>query len=431
MSKYQTFRFKSYEFNSQSKTLRLNYGYDNELSFTETFTFDFDFVDYGQEALDRACQLVFFIAGVSYYKAFLAPEILVEAGQIDEQLAAFLSETYQKGLGEFFYVNQLDPRTSITFPTTTDQTLNMLSINGQGSLVGIGGGKDSLVSVEILQNKTEMTTWSVGHKSQLEPLVQRIGLPHLWIERQWDPQLLDLNAQGAYNGHVPISALFASVGTVAAVLSGKRDVVVSNEYSANEETLQYKGVEINHQYSKSSAFEESYQKVLGRLFGESVRYYSLLRPFSELRICEMFAATAFEKYKDVFSSCNRAFVHTSNEMSWCGECPKCAFVFLALTPFIERTELEKIWGKNLLLEPTLEPMYRQLLGIEGDKPLECVGEVKESRSAMRQAFAIYPELESKYQFEIPDSYDWRTLQPASIPSEIYDILQSSLQNQPQ
>jgi len=418
MSKYNTFIFKSYDFDVASKTLTLMYGYDDALSFTETFTFNFDFADYNQEALDRACQILFFIAGVSYYKAFLAPQIRIEAGEINEQLAAFLGETYQKGLGEFFYVNQLDPRTSITFPTTTDNILNMLSINGQGSLVGIGGGKDSLVSVEWLRNQSDITTWSVGHKPQLEPLVQRIDLPHLWIERQWDRQLLDLNKNGAYNGHIPISAILASVGTVVAVLSGKRDVVVSNEQSANEETLLYQDIEINHQYSKSSAFEEAYQTILQSSFGDSLRYYSLLRPFSELRISELFAHSAFEKYKDVFCSCNRTFTHDSHKMSWCGECPKCAFVFLALTPFVDRVELEKLWGKNLLLDPSLEILYRQLLGIEGDKPLDCVGEVKESRSAMQLAFEMYPELGKKYQFEIPTDYNWRALSRDALPDDI-------------
>ena len=420
MNQYQSFVFRSYTFDESSKSLTLTYGYDEALTFTETYHFNFAFTSYDPEALDRACQLLFFIAGVSYYKAFLAPTIEIKAGQIDESLAQFLSNTYQKGLGEFFYVNQLDPRTTITFPTTTDQILNMLSVNGQGSMVAVGGGKDSLVSIELLRGSQDVTTWSVDHHAQLQPLVDRIGLPHLWIERQWDPLLLELNDRGAYNGHVPISAIFACVGVVAAILSGKRDVVMSNEQSANEPTLHYHGLDINHQYSKSSLFETDFQTILQQNFGDSIRYYSLLRPYSELRISELFSRSAFEKYKNVFSSCNRAFTHNSDRMFWCGICPKCAFVFLALTPFIERSELETIWGKNLLLDESLEPHYRRLLGIEGDKPLECVGEIKESRVAMRLAFSIYPELNKKYLFEIPSDYDFRAQGNHTIPSDVFD-----------
>lgn len=421
--------FRSYRFDPSTKILNLEYGYDDSLTFTETYTFGFDFVDYDQLAFDRACQLLFFMAGVSYYKAYVAPEIRIESGQLDEQTASFFRKTYQRGLGEFFYINQLDPQTAVPFRATTDSILNMLSIEGAGQLVGLGGGKDSLVSVELLRTQANLATWSLGHKSQLSPLVDRVGLPHYWVERAWDPQLLELNKQGALNGHVPISAIFACVGSIVAILSGKRDVVVSNEQSANEPTLEYNGASINHQYSKSQEFESDFQTLLQHHFGDTLRYYSLLRPFSELRISELFAQIGFDKYKDVFSSCNRAFVHTSDHMSWCGECPKCAFVFLALTPFIERSELEKLWGKNLLLDPTLESTYRQLLGIEGDKPLDCVGEVKESRSAMQLAFATYPELESRFTFEIPNGYNWRAPGPDEIPAEIYDILQTSLQNQ--
>jgi hypothetical protein len=177
-------------------------------------------------------------------------------------------------------------------------------------------------------------------------------------------------------------------------------------------------VAINHQYSKSSEFEADYQAHLQRNFGKTMRYYSLLRPFSELRIAQLFAERGFAKYKDVFSSCNRAYTHDSHELFWCGECPKCAFVFLALAPFVERAELESLWhGKNLLLDPELEDTYRGLLGIKGDKPLECVGEVKECRAAMQMAQKTYPEL-AKYTFELPEDYDYRNLGPNLIPDDI-------------
>jgi hypothetical protein len=263
----------------------------------------------------------------------------------------------------------------------------------------------------------------VGHRPQLTPLIERIGLAHYWVERSWDRQLLELNKQGAMNGHIPISAIFAAVGTVTAILSGKRDIVVSNEQSANEPSLKYQGVEINHQYSKSQEFETDYQEWLTANFGDSLRYYSLLRPFSELRTSELFSKIAFDKYHDVFSSCNRAFVHGSHRMSWCGECAKCAFVFLMLTPFVQREKLESIWGgKNLLLDASLEQTYRNLLGIDGDKPLDCVGEIRESREAMMMAQQIYPKLADKYQFELTGGYDFRKLSPDTIPDDIKELL---------
>ncbi len=428
MSKYRQFIFESYEFDPQAKVLEFTYGLDDALVFSEKYRFDFDFTDYEEAVFDRAVQTLFFLAGTSYYKTYLPPEIVVKSGQIDAKAAAFLSQVYQKGLGEFFYVNKMDPTTLVVFPINSEAlaTLNVKNTPA-GMLVGLGGGKDSLVSVELLRSQNQdVMTWSLNHRPQLTALVQRIGLPHAWVERSIDPQVVELNKQDAYNGHIPLSAILAAMGIVVAVLSGRRDVVVSNESSASEPNLHYRGADINHQYSKSLEFERLFQDYLSSQFGSTFRYYSLLRPFTEVKVAEIFAKVAFEKYKDVFSSCNRAYVFASDHMSWCGECPKCAFVFLAMTPFIDRKKLESLWGgKNLLLDPKLEPTYRQLLGVEGDKPLECVGEIKEARSAMDLAKQLYPELE-KYKYEIPANYDFRAFSPHSMPSEVYKILERSI-----
>lgn len=423
--KFKQFIFENYAFDASTGSLKLHYGFDDTVHFTENYQFDFEFANYDPALLDRALQNLFFMAGVSYYKTYLAPEIVVRKGELDAQSAAFFSKTYQRGLGEFFFVNKLDPHTTITFPTTVEHLKPLESTEAsEGLLIGIGGGKDSLVSVELLRDKViNLATWSMDHKSQLRPLIDRIDLPHFWVSREWDRSMLEHNKDGAYNGHVPISAIIACVGTVTAILSGRRDVVVSNEQSANEPTLHYEDVDINHQYSKSQAFERDFQELLAHTLGEHVRYYSLLRPLSEVRIADIFAHVGFEKYHDVFSSCNRAFTHDSDHMFWDGTCPKCAFVFLALTPFIAPDKLEALFsGKNLLKNPELQATYRQLLGIEGDKPLECVGEVKESRAAMRIASEIHPELATMYHYELPEDYDYKAIASHEMPSEIYKFV---------
>ena len=421
----QNFIFKSYDFSADSKMLRLQYSADN-ITFTESYKFDFDYVDYDKQALDRAIQILFFMAGVSYYKAFVPSEISIERGELTKENAKFLSKTYQNGLGEFFYVNKLDPKTPTTFPFNA-HNLEPIKLNNNGLLIGVGGGKDSLVSIEILRDQPKVATWSVGHKSQLEPLVERIGLPHFWVERSIDKQLLELNKNGALNGHVPISAILSTVGLVVAILTGHKDIIVSNESSANEPTLTYEGVEINHQYSKSITYERDFQRYLLSAFGESVRYYSFLRPLSEVYIAEIFAKIGYEKYKDVFSSCNRAFTQNQTELFWCGECAKCAFIYLALTPFLPSGELKRLFsGRDLLTSTNLEPIYKNILGIDGVKPLDCVGEIKESRWAMNLASKIHPELKQKYHFDLPENYIYNSLSNHNMPQEIYQILTDGL-----
>lgn len=423
MSKYQAFVFKDYRFDAAAKQLTLAYALDEALTFNEVYRFDFEFAEHNHEQLDRAIQNLFFMAGVSYFKTYLPPKIITEKGTLDEKTAAFFAKTYQRGLGEFFYVNQLDPHTEIPFVSNTSSLPAQNSDVPDGLLIGIGGGKDSLVTAELLRSQPRVATWSLGHEAQLAPLVERIGLPHFAVRREWDRQLLELNKQDALNGHVPISAIFACVGTIVGILAGYGSAVVSNENSANEPTLHYNGVAINHQYSKSLEFEKDYQVLLRHCFGESLHCFSFLRPLSELRIAELFAGIGFEKYKDVFSSCNRAFTHDSDRLFWDNTCPKCAFVFLALTPFVSAEKLGALFdGKNLLRDATLEPTYRQLLGIEGDKPLECVGEVKESRAAMQLAQQTYPELVGKYRFDVPADYNYQELAPHSMPPQMYEVL---------
>ncbi len=428
MSRYKTFVFKSYTFDEDTNELSLVYGFDEILEFTEKYHFDFEVVgDLNKKALDRALQNLFFMAGVSYYKAYLADEIVIQAGQLDQSSADFFSNTWQKGLGEFFYVNQLDPGTPVEFPNNVDQIKPTPCSDAQGLLIGLGGGKDSLVSVELLRDQPKVATWSLNHREQLEPLVGRIGLPHFYVKRALDKELLDLNKIDALNGHIPISAIIGCVGTIVAILTGYRDVVVSNESSADEPTLSYQGHPINHQYSKSSDYEVAYQDLLGAHFKDTQRYYSFLRPLSEVAIAETFARVAFDKYQDVFSSCNRAFVLSSDHMSWCGECAKCAFTYLVLSPFVDRTKLDPIWGKNLLEEPALEIAYKNLLGIEGDKPLDCVGGIKESRAAMKLVQDKTKHV--KYSFEIPEGYSYHDLSKHQMPPELFTILRAALQPQ--
>lgn len=422
MKKYSTFTFASYDFIPATKTATFSYRFDDSLSLSEKYIFDFDFATYDPEALDRALQLLFFLAGVSYYKMYLPEQISVTTGKIDEKLAAFLSNTYQKGLGEFFYTNQLDPSTSISFPTSNSLP-QQTPVHSSGLLIAVGGGKDSLVSIELLRSSgLDLATWSVGHREQLSPLVERIGLPHFHVDRQIDTLIQELNASDAYNGHIPISAIFAAVGCIVAILTGRRDIVMSNEQSANEPTLHYKDHAINHQYSKSQEFEASFQKILLERFGDSIRYYSLLRPYSELKIAKLFSASGFETYKDVFSSCNRAFRQGESKLYWCGKCSKCAFVFLALTPFVPRKELETLFsGSNLLLDTGLGMTYRQLLGLEDNKPLDCIGTIDESRVAMRLAQKVYPEL-SIYEYAIDSTFDYMSNHPDLIPGDIKHIM---------
>lgn len=403
---YETFVFEGYQFNPQTKQAQLNYSFDGKVKFTETYQFDFELADYDKAALDRALFGLFMMAGVSYYKAGRPPKIELRQGELTQAQADFFAETYRLGLGEFSYRNQL-PLVEVKFPVSSEAKPKSQPIKSlQGNLIAVGGGKDSIVSVELLsQSGADNATWMVNHSDQMEPLLAKIGLPHYPVIRTISPELIRLNQEGAANGHVPISAILGFAGLVTAILAGKQNVVVSNEWSAGEGNVEYQGTQVNHQYSKSFGFEKDFQEYIHDHISPTLNYYSLLRPLSELKIAEVFSDRYLAKYAGTFSSCNRNF-HLSDhgKLFWCGECPKCAFVYLVLAPFVPRKRLMELFGgRNLFESDNLTQTYQELLGLSGHKPFECVGEIKECRQAvvMAKATGEYPELD-KFVFPEPN-----------------------------
>ncbi len=213
------------------------------------------------------------------------------------------------------------------------------------------------------------------------------GLPVVRAEREIDPQLLRSRELGFLNGHVPVTGIISAIAVMAAVLEGRDAVVMSNEWSASIPTLEASGRAINHQWSKSDAFEAGFRALLPGPSGPGVAYFSALRPFSELWVAERFAR--LNAYHATFRSCNRAF-HIDRSLRldhWCGQCDKCCFIDLILAPFLPAAALEAIFaGREPLADtgadPALADRFRALLGTSaGSKPFECVGEVNECRAA--------------------------------------------------
>jgi len=207
-------------------------------------------------------------------------------------------------------------------------------------------------------------------------------LPLLNLKRRLAPELFEYNRLGAWNGHIPVTAINSAILLCAAILYGYDAIAFSNESSASVATLEYDGQSVNHQWSKSLHFERRLREYTKLYIAVDLDYFSLLRPWSELAVASAFAQHA--RYDDVFSSCNRNFrIRGERPVDrWCGECPKCHFVFLALAPFMSKPRLLGIFGRNLLDDAALASGFDALLQYRKHKPFECVGEGRESRAAM-------------------------------------------------
>lgn len=428
----RAFRFVRCGFDADTGVARLVYAFDDGPELVETVTLPgapFRLDAARAQAARQALRMLHLVAGVSYYKAAVPAQLQVEGEPIDATTAAFLEQVYLNGLGEFAYRNGLDLRGRIRFPhgEAADAVAPVLGLQAH-ALVAIGGGKDSLVSIEALRAEgvAQTVTW-IGGSQLIAACAAHTGLPTLNIGRQLAPQLFDFNRLGAWNGHIPVTAVNSAILAFAAVVLGMDQVVFSNERSASYGSLIPGTGEVNHQWSKGWAFESMFAGWLQSHVAADLRYYSLLRPLSELAVARQFARS--QHYDAHFSSCNRNF-HILGERPtsrWCGVCPKCHFVFLALAPFMPKTRLVTIFGRNLLDDPAQVAGFDALLEYQDHKPFECVGEGRESRAAMA-ALAQRPEwredaLVARFAREIAPQLDADALriEPLLVPDDEHRV----------
>jgi hypothetical protein len=242
------------------------------------------------------------------------------------------------------------------------------------------------VTVEQVRQRADVALFVVSRPADRFDAIERpaavTGLPVVRAEREIDSQLLRSAELGFLNGHVPVTGILSAIAALAAVLENRDAVVMSNEWSASIPTLEVGGRPVNHQYSKSEEFEAAFRGVLaGR--GSGPEYFSWLRDRTELWVGREFAS--LRPYHASFRSCNKAFyTERARRLAyWCGQCDKCCFIDLILSPFLPAPALREIFAVagEPLDDPALAARFRSLLGA-GAKPFECVGEVTECRAAV-------------------------------------------------
>jgi UDP-N-acetyl-alpha-D-muramoyl-L-alanyl-L-glutamate epimerase len=384
---YNEFVFVDYRYDSTTSTLSFRYRYSEGMQFEEKLIFDFvsrplSLAD--NDALDRIFRLIFLLSGVSYYKAFIPRLLICEPFPLDEKTAEFLHKFYQKGLAEFAFRNGISLHDHFCFRSEPAEIPTPIVLDlPQRTCVPVGGGKDSIVTAECLkQAGRPVLLFSLGDSEPIRACIETAQLPFIRVHRRLDPGLFELNRAGALNGHVPITGILSAIALACVVMSGCNAVAMSNEHSASAPNLTFDGVEINHQYSKSLEFEEDFAAYVEKFISPSISYFSLLRPLSEIEIARRFAK--YPAYFGKFRSCNTAFRQSpaARGRHWCGNCPKCRFVFLALSPFVSRAQLIEIFGRDLLEDEGQYDGFAALCGLREYKPFECVGETSESARVM-------------------------------------------------
>jgi hypothetical protein len=450
MSK-DAFIYKEFEVDSDRRTVRFNYRLchgTERYDFTETLEFPLALPDRG--AVDASLRALHLALGISYYKIFL-PGSIEHSYKMGAPEADFWNGVWHSGLGEFLYVNKLSPdklakfteQTGTSFPLSQDSVAN-----NPPALLGIGGGKDSIVARELLRDcdiPVEGFVMATGEQiGQAGAVADKMGLTLHVVKRELDRQLLVVQQQpGAYRGHIPISLVFGLVGTALAAAKGTKYVIVANEASASIPQITWGEIAVNHQWSKSLEFEKALQGYVQNNISSQITYFSAIRQLTSIGVAKLFAS--YLQYFEVFTSDNAVFRIDQQQRPagrWSLESPKSLSSFILLAPWVAETDMIRIFGLNLLGESSLEHLFLRLTGVEGEPPLDCVGTVKELvlslNLLMQQAKFTDSHLcnlarekgliaEKDWQAELKESL---MLQPDHmLPPELSDKLSSALQEE--
>lgn len=347
-----------------------------------------EIIDFGVELTPdrdthRLAQLASVAIATSYAK--LEPFDVLELPDADAALLDYTASLFDHGLREYRFRNGLDlahpPRVeSAGRPWTDAAAIEPSALPGdERSLVAIGGGKDSALTLRVVETALAAC---VNPSPAVRHLCGAAGVELAPITRRLDPRLAEATAAGGLNGHVPVTAINSALLSLLAHQLGCPQVVFANERSAEEPTRLVEGLEVNHQWSKTLAFEQAFASLVEPL---GLGYWSLTRGMSDIAVAARVVGDGV-LVRD-FVSCNRSFrlddiaAGIDNRGAWCGECDKCAFTFLTFALFLPPSVLVPIIGHDMLADPTKVDVFAGL-ATPGAKPFDCVGEIDESRAAL-------------------------------------------------
>jgi hypothetical protein len=393
------FSFDTYELNGSE--LSFIYSYfdgDNKLgTFRERYILPIELA--GDDSLTNyILQQLHIIVGVSYYKSLLGDIRLPY--QLTEDEAAYWNTVYDNGLAEYAFVNQLTGPIKPFSGSGEAQSHEAVSLpDHRGIVLGVGGGKDSIVAGEIFKSlglDTTAVDMSTGdNEGQAGEVIKRMSLPSWQVQRFFDTTLIDFTRQyDGKNGHIPLSAILAWLGILLAYSGGKQYVAMANEAAASTGNVQWNDKEVNHQWSKSYEFEGLTQEFLTKHISADLSYFSPIRPYGSLAVMELFIKLGRPYYQS-FTSCNNVLRIDPAERPngrWCTRCAKCLSTWLLLSPWLTTDQLTEIFGRNLYEDASLQPLLLQLIGLSGHKPLDCVGTIEELRAVSRLILQQQPGL---------------------------------------
>ncbi len=433
MPRVFSFTFGSYNVDPATSTLTFTYKVEFRNHRVKTYTDHLYLKDVPSESwekipkavLEPTLQALLLMLGINYWTVFPTKNMRIEGFTLTRDQARFWDALYLNGLAEFFYLMKMDFHDLIAFPyddaATAPAPARLDSVVGKPgrALLLNGAGKDSILSAEMLKaSGMPFDFFAFGPSLAHERVAALVGAKTISVTRRRDSRMNLAATIHRVSSAYPSVSTFTFIATLLAELLGYNSIIFSNERSADFDNLTYRGLSVNHQWCKSSEAEKMTNEYIQRYITPDISTSSLLREFSELEIVRRFVQ--YPQYLQHVTSCNSYFCYSRFEQHflrtpyWCKECPKCVFLFACFAAFLPKKEVVEMFGADLYARKRHLRMIRRILGIEGFKPLDCVGEPEEMILAMHYA-ARRGEYKSDpamrlFEEHFPANYDFEELE---------------------
>lgn len=417
-----SFTFGKYKVDKKNSTIIFNYRVKFKFGISKTFTDKLFLKDVREEDWDKVpevileptLQALLLVVGINYWSVFTTKNIHIEGFSLTREQANFWNSLYLNGLAEYFYAMKIDFRDLISFPYEDKniQTKPTRFELPKRALLLNGAGKDSILSAEILKaSGVPFDFFTFSPTPAHKRIAKLVGAKIISVKRQRD---FWVDTAGEY----PSVSTFTFIALLLSELLGYDSILFSNEKSADFGNLEYLGLSVNHQWCKSSEAEKMVNDYIQSFITPDISTHSLLRKYSELEIVKSFVR--YPQYFYNVTSCNNYFHEPrlvqliSRTNYWCNRCPKCVFIFACFSAFLPKKEVVSIFGADLYTKRRLATQFKRILGVEGFKPFDCVGESEEMILAMHYA-SLSKEYENEPIMELfkkyfPPTYDFDSLE---------------------
>jgi hypothetical protein len=378
--------------------LVLGYGV-GDLHFRTTYWYDdVDLVELEDRYGDDAMRKVYFhlLAFEANKAGSLAPtEITVGPYDdlVNDSFWVLWETLFHNVWGVWRLENDL-PEYRLPSPSTSDvvkktgTTIDL--VEGPTKLLMLcGGGKDSLVSMRLLERAAidysafiySHSTYGRGQRQHdlIDSLVAHCRPRR--VHRAWVfDDAVDAPIISAYP-ELGIRRIVAAetvssyfIALPVALQHGFTEVALGITRSTDEHNLVWDrtGESINYLWGMSAAAEQLLHAYVRSELVSNVTMFHLLRPIYDVNVFSLLR-------RDVEAV---ASTHSCAEHKpWCCRCAKCLYVWMNYVAWLPSETVTATIDVNLFDLPENRTILRKMLGLESYKPTDCVGTVREARLA--------------------------------------------------